>query len=70
MLKFNKTAQLLTYLNSDITASNCKVYLNPQYDGELDAFGYGTGGTISGGTELTTSGSSSNSGRFPGGGFH
>ena len=70
VLKFNKTAQLLTYLNSDITASNCKVYLNPQYDGELDAFGYGTGGTISGGTELTTSGSSSNSGRFPGGGFH
>lgn len=67
VLKFKKSAQLLTYYNNDTTASNCKVYLNPEYDGTLDDFGYGTSGSITGGTELTTSGpTTSNNGSMPG----
>lgn len=62
VLKFNKSAQLLTYCNSDTTVSNCKVYLNPEYDGDFDEFGYGSSGSISGGTELTSSASNSSTG--------
>lgn len=57
VLRFNKSAQLLTYCTKDTTVANCKVYLNPEYNGAFDEFGYATNGNISGGTELTTSGS-------------
>lgn len=64
ILKFSKSAQLLTYFNANTTASDCKVYLNPTYDGTFDDNGYAAGGTITGGTELTES--ASNTGTFPG----
>lgn len=71
VLKFNKTAQLLTYFNHDTTASDCTVYLNPKYDGKLDAYGYGTSGTISGGSKLTEEGTTSFNGKqHPGSGFN
>lgn len=67
VLRFHKSAQLLTYCNKDTDVANCKVYLNPEYDGTLDEFGYGTDGNITGGTEQTaTSSSSSNNGYRPG----
>lgn len=39
VLRFNKSAQLLTYCTKDTTAANCKVYLNPEYNGTFDEFG-------------------------------
>lgn len=62
VLKFSKSAQLLTYCNSDTTLSDCKVYLNPEYDKDFDEFGYSSGGSISGGTELTTTASNPSTG--------
>lgn len=62
VLKFNKSAQLLTYCNSDTTVSDCKVYLNPEYDKDFDKFGYSSGGSISGGTELNTTASNPSTG--------
>lgn len=58
-----KTAKRVIYMNGDITASEYTATLNPTYDGSLDNFGYGTGGTISGGTALANE--SSSSGGFP-----
>ncbi len=58
-----KTQTRVIYMNSDITASEYTATLNPTYTGTLDDFGYGTGGTISGGTALASG--SSSSGSFP-----
>lgn len=58
-----KTQTRVIYMNSDITASEYTATINPTYTGTLDDFGYGTGGTISGGTALASG--SSSSGSFP-----
>lgn len=63
-----KTTKRVIYMNGDITASEYTATLNPTYDGTLDNFGYGTGGTISGGTALANG--SSSSGGFPTNGRH
>lgn len=60
-ITFDISASNLTYYNSTATASNCKVYFNPSFEGETDTYGYASEGSVSGGTELTTT-SSVNSG--------
>jgi len=66
IFQYTKTAKRVIYMNGDISASEYTATLNPTYDGTLDSFGYGTGGTISGGTTLASG--SSSSGGFPTGG--
>ena len=58
IFQYSKAATRITYMNGDITASEYTATLNPTYDGTLDDFGYGTGGTISGGTALASGGNS------------
>ena len=51
--KVPKTAAGIVYANSNTTVSSCKVYSGGTYSGTLNEDGYGTGGTISGGPQVT-----------------
>ena len=66
-LTYSTSAGSLTYYNGNATASNLKVYLNPDFTGNTDDFGYASSGTVSGGTELTTSSNSGGNTNQPGG---
>lgn len=66
-LTYSTSAGSLTYYNGNATASDLKVYLNPDFTGNTDDFGYASSGTVSGGTELTTSSNSGSNTNQPGG---
>lgn len=51
--KVPKTAAGLIYCNSSTTVSSCTVYTGGTYSGTLNADGYGTGGTLTGGSQVT-----------------
>lgn len=66
-LTYSTSAGSLTYYNGNATASNLKVYLNPDFTGNTDDFEYASSGTVSGGTELTTSSNNGGNTNQPGG---
>lgn len=61
--KTPKQVSEIIYSNSNVaTLSNCTIYRGGTYSGALNADGYGTGGTITGGTQITLG--SGTGGRF------
>lgn len=56
----------VVYFTNGITVSTCKVVTNGSYSGNLDSYGYATGGTVSGGTKSSLT-QNSFGGNTPGG---
>ena len=54
---------LVIFSNASASSSTYSIYSGGTYSGTLDSHGYGTGGTITGGTKLTAGSGSSGGGR-------
>lgn len=54
-----KAVSDLIYASADASSDSCQIVIGGTYDGTLNADGYGTGGTITGGTAVTASDASS-----------
>ena len=54
-----KAVSDLIYASADASSDSCQIVIGGTYDGTLNADGYGTGGTITGGTTVTASDASS-----------